>query len=330
MLDRDRPATCKDVLQAPIDPISAALMEIDLQNVLCCRSELTAPFGMTVPVEPGQLMFHIGLDDQCLLVANGEQTVMGPGHFALVTKPGVHTLCSAADVPAVDVYDLPTEVLGERIEVLRYGGGGRATSLVCGVATLRHPLSRLALDALPDIIHTDALAVGDDPLVCSALQALGAETTGVSVGGAERVRLLANLLVIEGLRAWLNAQDDSALPRWFGALRHPRIGRVLTALHADPGAHWTVDRMAADCHMSKSAFHDAFKRAVGVTPVRYLLRWRMHYAASSLATTTDSIAEVARSSGYDSESAFSRAFRREFGHSPGQERRLAGLRASNP
>ena len=322
----ERPKTCAEVLQTEVDPISAALAEIELENVLCVRSELTAPFGLTVPVEPGQLMFHIAIADECLLVADGEATTMQPRHFALVTKPGVHKLCSTEEVPTEDVYGLPTEVIGERMEVLHYGGGGRSTTLVCGVAGLRHPLSRLALNALPDIIHTDALGVSD-PLVASALEALVAETRGVRVGGAARSRLLANLLVIEGVRAWLEGREETALPRWFGALRHPRIGRVLKALHAEPGAHWSVERMAADTHMSKSAFHDAFKKTVGVTPLRYLLQWRMEYAASSLANTDESVAEVARACGYDSESAFSRAFRREFGHSPGDERRMAQSRA---
>ncbi|MEM8605770.1 MAG: helix-turn-helix transcriptional regulator [Myxococcota bacterium] len=136
------------------------------------------------------------------------------------------------------------------------------------------------------------------------------------------INLLANLLVIEGIRAWLDGQDDESLRQWFGALRDPQIGRVLMALHNEPGGHWTVERMARLASMSKSSFHQAFKSTVGVTPLKYVLYWKMHFAASRLSTTKDSVAEVATACGYDSESAFSRAFRRELGYAPREARAL--------
>lgn len=327
-MTHDTSPTCEEVLRAPIDPISATLMEISLDNVLCCRSELTAPWGLSIPVEPGQLMFHIPISNRCLLGADGHEHDIGPGHFALITKPGVHTLRSAPEAEAVDVYALPTTVVSDRMEVLEYGGGGDHTTLVCGVAKLEHPLARLVLDALPDAIYTESEGLEGKDMLTSALRRLSFEATHVTVGGAAVVNLLANLLVIEGVRTWLDAQADDTLPQWFGALRHPRIGAVLTALHAEPGAPWTVDRMAAMTAMSKSSFHTLFRDTVGMTPSNYVLHWRMRYAASRLATSTDTVAEIAYACGYDSESAFSRAFRREIGHSPKQERHRAEPRAA--
>lgn len=314
---------CNDVLATPVDPISAALMEIALDNVVCVRSELTDPWALEVPVEPEQLMFHIPVRGSCWLLADEVEMSIGPGHFALVTEPGVHLLCSERGLPAVDAYALPTEVISPRMEVLRHGGGGATTTLICGVATLKHPLARLVLDALPNLIHTESDRLPGRKLVSGALETLSMESTGVSVGGAAVVNLLANLLVIEGIRAWLDMQDDDTLPQWFGALRHPQIGRVLAALHAEPSGHWSVERMAELASMSKSAFHDTFKRTVGLTPLKYTLHWRMHYAASRLATTEDSVSEVASACGYDSESAFSRAFRRELGYTPREARSRA-------
>lgn len=312
--------TCDDVVRAPMDPISATLAEISLENVVCCRSELTAPWGLSIPVRPGELMFHIPVANECLLVSEDESRAIGPGHFALITKPGVHVLCSAPEAPAVDVYGLPTEVIGERMELLTYGGGGPSTTLVCGVATVKHPLARLVLEALPDAIHTESDDRPGQRLVREALQRLSKEATAQSFGGAAVINLLANLIVIEGVRHWLGAQQDDLLPRWFGALRHPRIGGVLTALHAEPGAPWTVDRMAEHASMSRSAFHSLFKATVGMTPLNYVVHWRMRYAASQLAATEQTVAEIAYACGYDSESAFSRAFRREMGRAPRQER----------
>lgn len=247
---------------------------------------------------------------------------IGPGHFALVTEPGVHLLCSEPGLPAVDVLTLPTEVISPRMEVLRHGGGGKPTTLICGVATLRHPLARLVLDALPNLTHLSSDRLPGRHLVSSALDTLSREATTVNVGGAAVINLLANLLVIEGIRAWLDGQDDESLPQWFGALRDPQIGRVLMALHNEPGGHWTVERMARLASMSKSSFHEAFKSTVGVTPLKYVLYWKMHFAASRLSTTKDSVAEVATACGYDSESAFSRAFRRELGYAPREARAL--------
>jgi AraC-like DNA-binding protein len=307
---------CGTLVRAPIDPISATLMELSLVDVVCVRSELTAPWALDVPVAPGQLMFHIPVKGSCLLLAEGETHEMGPGHFALVTEPGTHVLCSEPGVEGVDAYAIPTEVVAERMEVLTYGGGGEPTTLVCGVASLSHPLAHLVLDALPDILHTHAEDFASRELASSALHAFSREATRVSVGGAALISLLSNLLVIEAVRAWLDARDDDLLPRWFAALRHPQIGRVLAAIHQEPASDWTVDRMAGVAFMSKSSFHEAFRRVVGMTPLRYVLHLRMRFAASLLTSGELSVSEVAHRCGYDSESSFTRAFRRELGQTP--------------
>jgi len=126
---------------------------------------------------------------------------------------------------------------------------------------------------------------------------------------------LPELVLIEVLRVHL-ASAPAVGSGWLAALRDPVLGPALSRLHGDPARHWTVADLAAGAAVSRSLLDERFRQVLGRSPIRYLTEWRMHLAEELLATTDMSIVGVARRVGYDSEEAFSRAFKRERGSSP--------------
>jgi AraC-like DNA-binding protein len=131
---------------------------------------------------------------------------------------------------------------------------------------------------------------------------------------------LAQIMLLQVLRLWL-ASDKAQHVGWFRALADPRLARAIGAIHADPARRWTVADLAALAGMSRTVFAVRFRGIVGQTPVDYLAGWRMRLAADRLQRTGESVANIGFSVGYESEAAFSTAFRRLTGHTPIQHRR---------
>ena len=135
------------------------------------------------------------------------------------------------------------------------------------------------------------------------------------------VSRLTDVIFVQAVRAWLNEQPDSQ-GGWLGALRDRQIGAALGSIHREPSRHWSVEALAEEVGMSRSKFAEKFRTLVGESPLAYLTRWRMHSAARLLTDDSLTVGEVARRVGYESETAFSKAFRRVFGSAPGVYRRV--------
>jgi AraC-like DNA-binding protein len=126
--------------------------------------------------------------------------------------------------------------------------------------------------------------------------------------------------VIQAIRVWLE-QESSSASGWLSALRDPQVGHALAMIHRDPVREWRVETLAAEVAMSRSAFAERFSRLVGEAPMQYVTRWRMYLALDALRDERATVGEIALRLGYGSEAAFSRAFKRFLGVSPGAARR---------
>jgi AraC-like DNA-binding protein len=131
---------------------------------------------------------------------------------------------------------------------------------------------------------------------------------------------LSDVLVVQALRAWLES-DPAAQSGWLGALRDPQIGRAISLIHREPGRPWTLASLADQIPMSRSAFAGRFTELVGEPAMHYVARWRMHVALTWLKEDDAPLSALADRLGYQSEAAFSRAFKRFIGTSPGAVRR---------
>jgi AraC-like DNA-binding protein len=136
---------------------------------------------------------------------------------------------------------------------------------------------------------------------------------------------LADILIIQAIRSWLDSAPD-ANQGWLAALRDKQIGRALSAIHRAPEKAWSVTSLAKEAGMSRSGFSARFTDLVGDSVMRYLTQWRMRLARSHLLDQSESLSLLAERVGYQSEAAFCRAFKREFGVSPGNVRKTTAIR----
>ncbi|MFY2558806.1 cupin domain-containing protein, partial [Corallococcus terminator] len=269
-------------LLPPVDSLGEALHFLRMSGTFYCRSELTAPWGVSLPVMKGSLMFHVVTSGQCWLAVDGaEDQLLHPGTFALVPHGQGHRLTSERGGPTRKLEELPEELMSERYSVLRHGGGGAPTTLICGAVRLDHPAAQHLVALLPGIIRVEPAGSSCMEWLQSTLSFMAAEAKELRPGGETVITRLADVLVVQALRDWM-AQDPSARTGWLGALQDPELGRALALIHREPTQPWTVASLAARVAMSRSAFSARFTRQVGEPPMHYLARWRMYVAHSAL------------------------------------------------
>lgn len=314
-----------------MDPLLDLLHAMDLTGGVFLNAELSAPWCVISKVMPEQyrpfhpqpshvIAYHYLTEGQCVLEVEGHPpTAVRAGEIVLLPRNDLHRLCSATNVRPVNAGDLIQRGEGGGLARIVHGGGGDRTRLLCGFLGVRTPNPPLA-SVLPP-----ALTVAVDPDVAgawieSSFRFAAQELATERPGSPAVVGRLAGLLFIEAVR-----QHLASLPAdhrgWLAGLRDPIVGRALALLHGDKAHRWTVAELARECGASRSAFAERFTGLVGESPMRYLARARLRTAAQRLRECQDSVASVGFDSGFASEAAFSRAFKREFGRSPAAWRR---------
>lgn len=304
-----------------VDPLGEALHFLHMSGVFYTRSEFTAPWGLELPAFPDCLMFHVITSGRCWLEVEGmEPQLLQQGDIALVPHGEGHTLVSEPGSSAAKLFDLPREEISERYEVLRHGQGGEGTHLLCGTVRFDHPAAHELVRLLPKLIRIGAWQSPQMEWIQSTLRLMAAEARVMRPGGETIITRLADILVIQTIRAWM-AQDPLAQTGWLGALQDRQIGYAILLIQRDPARVWTVASLADEVAMSRSAFAARFKELVGEAPMQYIARWKMNVAVTWLRQEDASLGELADRLGYQSEAAFSRAFKRFIGISPGAARR---------
>ena len=201
--------------------------------------------------------------------------------------------------------------------VAHYGGGGAPTTIVCGSLSFDRASLKPITQLLPSFIliqadqaHTLALH--------NTLQALASEMAEQAPGSAVVATRLAEVLFIQVLRAHIASEAGWRNKGWLRAIFDPQIGAALSAMHDSVKTPWTVESLAEEAGMSRSAFAARFKELLGQTPLEYVTEWRMQKAMQLIEPRDKKLIDVARSVGYESDAAFSKAFKRVVGTSPGE------------
>lgn len=316
----------------PVDPVGEALYFLRMRGTMYCRSELTAPWALALPPLEGFVMFHVVIAGECRLqVPGADPRTLRPGDFALVPHGQGHTLASQPAGVAARLFDLSREQVSDRYEILRHGGGGDATDMMCAAVHFDHPAARRLVELLPPLMVIERESLPDVAWMESTLRVISAEAQALQPGGETIITRLADILMIQAIRSWI-ANDPDARTGWLGALRDPQIGRALAVFHRAPCDPWSVASLAAEAAMSRSAFAARFTALVGEPVMQYVARWRIHTALGWLRDEGTTIAEAAGRLGYESEAAFSRAFKRFMGVAPGAARlmRNAGTATEPP
>src|SRR5256885_2682002 len=304
-----------------MDPLGEALHFLRMSGTSYCTSELTAPWGLQLPEVKGGLTFHVLTAGRCWLeVPGSRRRQLEPGDLVLVPHGEGHRLVSKPGTRAPRIDDLPHGRVSDRYKILRRGGGGESAHLVCGSVRFDHPAAHRLIRALPKVIHVKAAGRGEMDWLDGTLRLMAAEARELRPGGETVITRLGDILGIQAIRSWI-ATDEAARTGWLGALQDPQIGRAIALVHHHPERDWTLSSLAGSVAMSRSAFAARFTELVGEPAMHYVARWRMHVALDWLKEDGAAVGELAGRLGYRSEAAFSRAFKRFIGASPGAVRR---------
>jgi AraC-like DNA-binding protein len=290
------------------------LVHIHGEAVLSCAPE--PPFSLAFPatapsmhtVARGMLTIRVeGLKDPIQL---------GPGEVLLLPHGAAHVVASGEAGATIDV----AEALRLRFDAERYSlGSGTSTAWFWGSFSFDSLISRRLLDALPIVITLRGL--DERPLEWFQLcwEIMVDESKKRLPGASLMVSRLLDIVFVKAVRRW--TEQDPAAPRWLTATLDPRIANALSAFRAAPARPWQVADLAEVAGMSRSSFATQFKSLVGQSPGAYLTAWRLDKAAERLRNTASSIKLITEEVGYDSEAAFSRAFRSRYGSAPSRWRK---------
>lgn len=303
----------------PRDPLGEVLHMLRLTGTLHCRAELTAPWGIDLPMIDGCMVLEVVNAGRCWIEVEGEDPrEMREGSLILMPHGTAHTLRSDMEVMAEPLFDIPVEKISERYEIMRHGGGGDFTQITAGIVRVDRSAVGNLLDLFPNVLQIE---VWDDESgwLQSTHRFITQEARDLKPGGETVITRLTDVLIIQLIRTWVDSVSGTN-QGWLSALRDEQIGQALVLMHQEPQHPWTVASLAQTVNMSRSAFSAQFTKLVGQPAMSYLTRWRMQLAHSLICETPFPLVAIADRVGYDSEAAFSRAFKRMYGVPPGSIR----------
>jgi AraC-like DNA-binding protein len=314
-----------------MDALSETLRVVHLSGAFFIQARFTAPWCYQSPradaaaplLEPGAervVIFHLITEGECLVELGGQPPLhLSAGDVVVFPQGDAHRMASQAGLPPAAGSPL-AQLLSRRPRQLNYGGGGACTRLVCGYLACDTRLARMLLAGLPPLLRVNVRGSNaGDWLEASVRYAL-AEARSPRPGGAGVLARLAEVLFIEVLRRYMNEQS-AGRTGWLAGLGDRIVGAALNALHARPAQAWTLEDLAREAGTSRSVLAERFAHLVGSSPMQYLTQWRMLLAANLLCRSRAPLVHIAEQVGYQTDTAFSRAFRREYGAPPAAWRR---------
>ena len=295
-----------------MDPLSDVLSLLRVRNYHSATLSLGGDWAFTFPEREG-IKFTAVVKGSCWLQVEGEQQPqrLQQGDCFLMTRGMPFSLYSDMSQPVMDS-DGHFQTLAADELALHYGGDD--IQLVGGRFDFSGVPTQLLLSSLPSLVHVQA----NDPqasLLRWALERFTSELQQKRPGRSLMNEHLAHLMLVEVLRTHLATLDSTGIG-WFYGLADRNLSVALSAIHADPAHRWSVQELAQLATMSRSAFALRFKQVVGAAPMEYLTHWRMLLASDRLKNSDDAVSTIAFSLGYESESAFSTAFKRVMSQSP--------------
>jgi AraC-like DNA-binding protein len=322
-----------------MDALSETLRVVRLVGAIFIHARFTAPWCYLSPcadtvapiLEPGAervVIFHLITEGECfveldgappLRLMAGDALIFPAGHaHRMGSQPGLEPASGGARLDAL---------LSRRPRQLAYGGGGPTTRLVCGYLACDARLARMLLAGLPPLVRVNVRGSNAGTWLEASVRYALAEARSPRPGGAGVLAKLAEVLFIEVLRLYMNEQGEGRTG-WLAGLSDRIVGAALNALHQRPAQAWTLDELARTAGTSRSVLAERFQQLVGSSPMQYLTQWRMLLASNLLCRSNAPLASIAQDVGYQTDTAFSRAFRREFGAPPAAWRRSHSVPAA--
>ncbi|HYM28045.1 MAG TPA: AraC family transcriptional regulator [Steroidobacteraceae bacterium] len=319
-----------------MDALSETLRVVQLVGAIFINARFSAPWCYQSPraasaaplLEPGAervVIFHLITEGECYVELGDEAPLrLIAGDVVIFPEGHAHRMASRPGLPPARGAPL-ADVLTRRPRQLAYGGGGAITRLVCGYLACDARLARMLLAGLPPVVRVNVRGSNAGAWLEASVRYALAEARSPRPGGAGVLAKLAEVLFIEVLRLYMHEQGEERTG-WLAGVRDRIAGAALHALHQDPARGWTLDELAREAGTSRAVLAERFQHLVGSSPIQYLTQWRMLLASNLLCRSNASLASIAHEVGYQTDTAFSRAFRREFGTPPAAWRRTRAAR----
>lgn len=319
------------------DALSQTLRVVQLVGAIFINARFTAPWCYQSPsaasaaplLEPGAenvVIFHLITAGECYVeLGDAPPLRLMAGDVVIFPQGDAHRMSSRPGLPPAKGAARLDEVLARRPRQIAYGGGGAATRLICGYLACSTRLAQMLLAGLPPVVRVNVRGSNAGAWLEASVRYALAEARSPRPGGAGVLAKLAEVLFIEVLRLYMNEQGEGHTG-WLAAVNDRVVGGALNALHRKPAHPWTLEELAHAAGTSRSVLAERFQQLVGSSPIQYLTQWRMLLASNLLSRSNASLASIALEVGYQTDSAFSRAFRREFGAPPAAWRRNQGAR----
>lgn len=305
------------------DALSQILGALKMRGAIYFHTHFTPPWGVRVPAYRNVARFHMAIRGQCWLRVDGvaEPISLATGDLIVIPHGASHILSDVAEREAAQLDEVLSRSGYDGDGALVYGGArdGHASQLLCGHFEFEEGLMHPILSALPSYIHIPNTETMNANWLDPVMRFVTAEAMGARAGADAIVHRLTEIIFIQVVRAFVDRAGDAA--GCLAGVLDGQLGKALSAVHLAPERPWTVEAMANEAGMSRTVFAERFTALIGMTPLGYVTHWRMQLARRQLIETDRPLIEIAEASGYRSESAFARAFKRQFDAAPGGLRR---------
>jgi AraC-like DNA-binding protein len=310
-----------------MDALSDVLRVVRLDGGVFLRAEFTAPWCIRSQVAASDcaplltdvdrlILYHYVVEGRCALAVSGQPPMeIGAGDAVIFPRNDPHVMGSDLSLEAIDSHNILKPSSSGSLAYINHGGGGSATHMVCGFLGYRRVEGNPLIDALPPVLHLDTRESSAAAWIQSSFQFAADEIALGRAGTDSVLAKISELLFVEAIRRYIDALP-AAEKGWLAGCKDPFVARALAQLHTAVGEIWTLDRLARQVGLSRSALCNRFTALVGEPPMHYLARWRLHVAAQRLRRTRSPLVCIAQEVGFETEEAFNRAFKRRYGKPP--------------
>jgi AraC-like DNA-binding protein len=316
-----------------MDALSELLRAVKLSGAMFFIAECSKPWRVISPpattlgryVAPDAshvIEFHLITEGAGYIRVGEERTPFAAGDLLMVPHGDEHEMGNGGGGPLYDATPGVAELRKGGLCRSRIGGGGEETRIVCGYLACDAGMIRPVVAGLPRVVRVH---LRNDPAgewLERSIQHAVLRVQEAAPGSDVILARLAEVVFTEALQRYIT-QLPQGRTGWLAGAADATVGCALAALHHRPAHPWTLDELADEAGMSRSALTERFARYLGQSPMAYLADWRLELGAEALRTSSRSVLQIASEVGYESEAAFNRAFKRKFGRPPAQYRRAS-------
>jgi AraC-like DNA-binding protein len=313
-----------------MDALSEVLRTVKLDSAFFFNAEFSAPWSFRSPssrrlapyINQSRghvIVFHLLIEGKAYAQLGDERLDIFPGEIVICPHGDSHAFESGPCRHAVDGEGELQRIFSQGLKLSRMGGGGEVARFICGYMVCEPNLSQVFLAGLPAIFKVNIREDSAGQWLENSIRYSLADGKASGAGAHAVLAKLSETLFVETLRRYMNLLPEGQTG-WLAGARDAEVGKVLALMHRQPAAPWTIAALAREAGISRPVLAARFRKCLGEPPVAYLTHWRLQLSAQMLSSTNYSVAQIASKVGYDSEQAFNRAFKRNFGNPPARYR----------